>query len=215
MSATLEEQLTFFGCLFVAIILHEISHGVVALRFGDDTAKNAGRLTLNPIPHIDPFGSIILPGLLVIAGFGAFGWAKPVPVNAARLRNPRRDLLLVSLAGPATNFLLMALAAIGARSAFASAPPVTRIAELPLLTQMLLFFALANLLLGVFNLLPVPPLDGSSIVERLLPDDWLPAWHQIRPYGLLVLIVLVFSTNFVGRIFTPLVDRLFDFIVAT
>lgn len=203
----------FFGCLLVAIILHEISHGVVALWLGDDTAKRAGRLTLNPVPHIDPFGTLILPGLLVLAGFGAFGWAKPVPVNATRMRRPRRDLLLVSLAGPATNFALMVVAALLAREAFASAPVVSRVAELPLLTEMLLFFALANLLLGVFNLLPVPPLDGSSIIERLLPDAWLPTWHRFRPYGLLILIVLVFSTSFIGRIFSPLVDRLFDFII--
>lgn len=203
----------FFGCLLVAIILHEISHGVVALWLGDDTAKRAGRLTLNPVPHIDPFGTLILPGLLVLAGFGAFGWAKPVPVNATRMRQPRRDLLLVSLAGPATNFALMVVAALLAREAFASAPVVSRVAELPLLTEMLLFFALANLLLGVFNLLPVPPLDGSSIIERLLPDAWLPTWHRFRPYGLLILILLVFSTSFIGRIFSPLVDRLFDFIV--
>ena len=203
----------FFGCLLGAIILHEISHGVVALWLGDDTAKRAGRLTLNPVPHIDPFGSIVLPGLLVLAGFGAFGWAKPVPVNATRMRHPRRDLLVVSLAGPLSNFALMAVAALAARRAFASAPSVSRIAELPLLTEVLLFFALANLLLGVFNLLPVPPLDGSSIVERVLPLEWLPTWHRIRPYGLLVLIVLVFSTSLIGRIFTPLVDRLFDFII--
>ena len=213
MSPDLEEQLVFFGCLLAAIILHEISHGVVALWLGDDTAKRAGRLTLNPVPHIDPFGSIILPGLLVIAGFGAFGWAKPVPVNATRMRHPRRDLLLVSLAGPTTNFALMAIAAIAGRWAFASAPVVSRVADLPLLTELLLFFALANLLLGVFNLLPVPPLDGSSIVERVLPVDWLPTWYRFRPYGLLVLIVLVFSTSLVGRLFTPLVDRLFDFII--
>ena len=102
-----EQTVIFFGCLVVAVILHEISHGVVALWFGDDTAKRAGRLTLNPIPHIDPFGSIILPAMGALTGLPVLGWAKPVPVNPARLRNPRRDMLFVSLAGPATNFLLM------------------------------------------------------------------------------------------------------------
>jgi Zn-dependent protease len=213
LSIELQEQLVFFGCLVVAIIVHEISHGVVALSFGDDTAKRAGRLTLNPLPHIDPFGTIVLPALLVLAGFGAFGWAKPVPVNASRMRNPRRDLLLVSLAGPGSNFALMAIAAIAARAAFQSAPAVSRIGELPLLTEVLLFFALANLLLGVFNLLPVPPLDGASLIERALRREWLPTWHRIRPYGLLVLLVLVFSTNVLGRVFAPLVERLFSFIV--
>ena len=213
MSVELQEQLVFFGCLLVAIILHEISHGVVALWFGDDTAKRAGRLTLNPVPHIDPFGTLILPALLVLAGFGAFGWAKPVPVNGARMRNPRRDLLVVSLAGPGSNFLLMAVSAVAARAAFQSAPAVSRVGELPLLTEVLLFFALANLLLGVFNLLPVPPLDGASLIERALPREWLPTWHRIRPYGLLLLLVLVFWTNLLGAVFGPLVDRLFDFIV--
>src|SRR5919106_6024082 len=105
------EDLVLFGCLVVAVILHEISHGVVALFYGDDTAKRAGRLTLNPIPHIDILGSIILPAMLTITGFGAFGWAKPVPVNPAKLRNPRREMLAVGLAGPLSNFALMVVAA--------------------------------------------------------------------------------------------------------
>src|SRR3954463_5150317 len=108
----------YFGALFLAIILHEIAHGVVALWFGDDTAKRAGRLTLNPIPHIDPFGSIILPALGALSGYPVLAFAKPVPVNPARLRNPRRDMLVVSLAGPATNLLLMAIGALVARSLY-------------------------------------------------------------------------------------------------
>ena len=112
------ETLVFIGCLVVAIILHEISHGVVALWFGDDTAKRAGRLTLNPIPHIDPFGSIVLPRSCFAGGDSRFGFAKPVPVNPSRLRNPRRDMVYVSLAGPATNFVLMAVAAFAARAAY-------------------------------------------------------------------------------------------------
>src|SRR5450432_1329743 len=110
-------QLTFiyFFALVAAIILHEISHGVVALWFGDDTARRAGRLTLNPIPHIDPFGSIIMPALGALSGIPVFGWAKPVPVNPNRLRNPRRDMLIVSLAGPTTNLLLMVASAMIAR----------------------------------------------------------------------------------------------------
>ena len=214
MSAEVEERLVFFGCLFLAIILHEISHGVVALFFGDDTAKRAGRLTLNPIPHIDPFGSIILPAMLTITGFGAFGWAKPVPVNPANLRNPRREMLFVGLAGPISNFVLMILAAVGARAAFgAYTGGAFRVADLPLTIQILLFFALANLILGLFNLLPIPPLDGSSLIERVLPRDWLPAWHRFRPYGSLVLLLVGLSTNLFGRLFSPFIDALFDFIV--
>jgi Zn-dependent protease len=214
LSAEVEERLVFFGCLFLAIILHEISHGVVALFFGDDTAKRAGRLTLNPIPHIDPFGSIILPAMLTITGFGAFGWAKPVPVNPANLRHPRREMLFVGLAGPISNFVLMVLAAIGARAAFgAYTGHAFLVADLPLTIQVLLFFALANLILGLFNLLPIPPLDGSSLIERVLPRDWLPAWYRFRPYGILVLLLVGLSTNLFGRLFSPFIDALFDFIV--
>jgi Zn-dependent protease len=214
LSADVEERLVFFGCLFFAIILHEISHGVVALFFGDDTAKRAGRITLNPIPHIDPFGSILLPALLTITGFGAFGWAKPVPVNPAKLRNPRREMLYVGLAGPLSNFALMVIGAVAARAAYgAYTGTASRIADLPLVIQVLLFFALGNLLLGLFNLLPVPPLDGSSLIERVLPSEWLPGWHRIRPYGILVLLLLALSTNVLGRLFSPFIDGLFDFIV--
>ncbi|MFL6242489.1 MAG: site-2 protease family protein, partial [Acidimicrobiia bacterium] len=136
MSGEVEERVVFFACLFLAIILHEISHGVVALFFGDDTAKRAGRLTLNPIPHIDPFGSIILPAMLTITGFGAFGWAKPVPVDPTKLRNPRRQMLYVGLAGPLSNFALMVVAAVAARAAFgAYTGDAFRIADLPLVIQ--------------------------------------------------------------------------------
>jgi Zn-dependent protease len=213
MSADVQERVVFFGCLLVAIILHEISHGVVALRFGDDTAKRAGRLTLNPIPHIDPFGSIILPAMMTITGFGAFGWAKPVPVDPSRMRNPRSQMVLVGLAGPFSNFALMALSAVAARLAYAGyAGDAARIAELPLGIQILLFFAYANLLLGLFNLLPIPPLDGSSLIERVLPDRWLPTWYRFRPYGILVILILALSTNVLGRLFDPFVDALFEFI---
>jgi Zn-dependent protease len=214
LSADVEERLVFFGCLFFAIILHEISHGVVALLFGDDTARRAGRITLNPIPHIDPFGSVLLPAILTISGFGAFGWAKPVPVNPQKLRNPRREMLYVGLAGPFSNFVLMVLAAVGARAAYgAYTGDASRIADLPLVIQVLLFFALGNLLLGLFNLLPIPPLDGSSLIERVLPSQWLPGWYRIRPYGILVLLLLGLSTNVFGRLFGPFIDGLFDFIV--
>src|SRR5436190_10269318 len=214
LSGEVEERLVFFACLFLAIILHEISHGVVALFFGDDTAKRAGRLTLNPIPHIDPFGSIILPAMLTITGFGAFGWAKPVPVDPGKLRNPRRQMLFVGLAGPLSNFALMVAAALAARAAFgAYTGNAFRIADLPLVIQVLLFFALANLVLGLFNLLPIPPLDGSSLIERVLPRDWLPGWYRFRPYGILVLLIVGLSTNLFGRLFSPFIDGLFNFIV--
>jgi Zn-dependent protease len=213
----LQEALVFFGCLVAAVILHEISHGVVALWFGDDTAKRAGRLTLNPIPHIDPFGSIILPAMGALTGLPVIGFAKPVPVNPARLRQPRRDMLFVSLAGPFTNFLLMAAAAFATRAmlhgggflggGIGSEGPGLAI-------QIVFAFAVVNLFLGLFNLLPIPPLDGSALVERMLPERALPAWYRFRPYGFLVLLVLVISTNVVGRIVEPFFDVLRDFVVS-
>ena len=214
---SLQEEFIFFGCLVAAIILHEISHGVVALWFGDDTAKRAGRLTLNPLPHIDPFGSIVLPALGALTGLPIIGFAKPVPVTPARLRNPRRDMLFVSLAGPFTNFLLMAAAALVTRSllrgggflgsGIGSDSP-------DLAVQIFFAFAVVNLFLGLFNLRPIPPLDGSAMVERILPANWLSGWHRFRPYGILVLFVLVFSTNVVGRVIEPFFDALRDFVVA-
>jgi Zn-dependent protease len=208
----LEQAVIFFGCLVVAVILHEISHGVVALWFGDRTAKEAGRLTLNPIPHIDPFGSIIMPALGAIVGIPVIAWAKPVPVNPSRLHHPRRDMLYVSLAGPATNFLLMIAAALAARAAYRSVDPVSYIDQLPLGIQILFSFALVNLFLGLFNLLPIPPLDGSSLIERVLPEAWLPHWYRFRPYGFLVLFLLVFSTGVISEFLQPFERWLIRFV---
>ena len=207
-----EQTFIYFGCLVVAVILHEISHGVVALWFGDRTAKDAGRLTLNPIPHIDPFGSIILPAMGAIAGLPVFGYAKPVPVNPSRLHKPRRDMLYVSLAGPASNLSLMLVAAIGAKVLYANGPSVLFYDQLPLGTRIVFTFAVVNLLLGLFNLLPIPPLDGSALLERVLPERWLPAWYKFRPYGMLVLLVLIFWSGALNKVLDPVIDQLFNWV---
>lgn len=207
-----EQTVIWFGCLVVAVILHEISHGVVALWFGDRTAKEAGRVTLNPIPHIDPFGSIVLPAMGAIIGFPVLAWAKPVPVNPSRMRHPRRDMVFVSLAGPGTNFLLMIGAALAARAAYANITPVFSTDQLPLGIKILFSFALVNLFLGLFNLLPIPPLDGSALIERVLPSPWLPQWYKFRPYGFLVLFLLVFSTGVISTFLRPFEDALFRFV---
>lgn len=198
--------------IVVAVILHEVSHGVVALWFGDDTAKRAGRITLNPIPHIDLFGSIILPVLGALTGFALIAFAKPVPVNPARLRKPRRDMVFVSLAGPVTNFILMFIAALVARAMVHPSTSFSNYRDLPLPLEFALIFAIVNLFLGLFNLLPIPPLDGSAIIERFLPRTWLPNWYRFRQYGFLVLFLLVFSLGFPGRAFDPFLRRLGDFI---
>jgi Zn-dependent protease len=203
----------FFAGLIVAIILHEISHGVVAFLLGDNTAKEAGRLTLNPIPHIDPFGSIVLPVLGALTHLPVIGWAKPVPVTPSRLRNGRRDMLVVSLAGPGTNFALAFVAAVFARSQFhAHGATFVIIGDLPMRVLIPLLFAEVNLFLGIFNFLPIPPLDGASIVERVLPRDWLPAWDRFRPYGILVLFALVFYGHITDRLFQPFLDHLYRFV---
>jgi Zn-dependent protease len=211
----LEQAIIWFGCLIVAVILHEISHGVVALWFGDDTAKRAGRLTLNPVPHIDPFGSIILPAMGAITGIPVIAWAKPVPVNPNQLRHPRRDMIWVGLVGPFSNFMLMTIAALVARWQFSniSLPFGATFADLPLDFRIVLSFALVNLFLGVFNLLPIPPLDGSSLIERVLPEKWLPGWYKFRPYGILVLFALVFFTGIFSRLMAPFERALIDFVV--
>jgi Zn-dependent protease len=207
-----EQTLISFGCLVVAVILHEISHGVVALWLGDRTAKEAGRLTLNPVPHIDPFGSLILPAMGAIAGLPVFGYARPVPVDPGRLHKPRRDMLYVSLAGPATNLLLTVGAAAVARILYERGPTVAFYDQLPLGTRVAFSFAVVNLLLGVFNLLPIPPLDGSALLERVLPARWLPAWYRFRPFGLLVLLALVFWTGAVSTVLDPIYEQLFNWV---
>lgn len=210
---------TWFLCLVAAVILHEVSHGVVALWFGDDTARRAGRLTLNPVPHIDPVGSLIVPAMGALVGLPVVGWAKPVPVNAARLRNARADLLWVSLAGPGANLLLMGAAALGARLALqADGTPLPAgtvfLDDLPLGARVLFVFALVNLFLGLFNLLPIPPLDGSALLARALPPRQLLAFQRVAPYGiLLILVLLLAGGDLVGRLLDPFVERLGTFVL--
>ena len=202
----------FFVGLVAAVILHEVSHGFVALRLGDDTAKRAGRLTLNPLPHIDPFGSLILPALGALSGAPVLGWAKPVPVNPTRLRRGRKDMLFVSLAGPATNLSLCFGAAVVAKVVYgASTGFFPTFESLPLAVRVPFLFAVVNLFLGLFNLVPIPPLDGSAILERMLPASALPGWYRFRQYGMLILFLLVFSTGFTGKAFGPFIDRLYSF----
>lgn len=176
--------------LIPSVILHEVMHGVVALRFGDDTAKRAGRLTLNPVAHVDVFGTILLPAMLAIAGGGVFGYAKPVPVRPSRMRRPRDHGLLTSLAGPATNVVLAVVAALLLRVVLGPENSVATPSRL--LVEVLVAFGLVNVVLAAFNLLPVPPLDGSALVERVLPERWLPQWHQLRRYSMILVFALVF-----------------------
>ena len=176
---------TFYYLLAIvpSIILHEVSHGYVANLCGDPTAKNAHRLTLNPLRHVDPFGTILLPFLLIATGLPAFGWAKPVPVNVGRLRKPRSQSLYVSLAGPLTNIILSAIAFIFVRYEFHHASAATLYSNTSFVTYMV-YFGIVNLILAVFNLLPIPPLDGSAVIERFVPVRHLPRYYQMRARAL-------------------------------
>jgi Zn-dependent protease len=184
------------AALVPSVILHEVSHGAVANFFGDDTAKRAGRLTLNPLAHIDPFGTVLLPALLSLSGVGAFGYAKPVPVNPRRLRNPRQHSLYVSLAGPATNVALVLVSLLLLRTVLHD--DLRRaffISDLPLVPRYVFWLGFANVVLAVFNLLPIPPLDGSALIERVLPNRWWPTWLKVRQWGFGILLLLVFVLN--------------------
>jgi Zn-dependent protease len=177
--------------LLLAITLHEVAHGWVALRCGDTTAKAQGRLSLNPLRHIDPIGTVLVPGLLAVFGGFIFGWAKPVPVNYGRLRQPKRDMALVALAGPLSN-LLMALG-----WALVTLAGQTLHGPLPWLGLPLMAMGVAgidvNVMLGVLNLVPIPPLDGSRVLAGALPNRAGQIMAQIEPYGLVILVVLLMS----------------------
>src|SRR5881398_2967893 len=200
--------------LVIAIVFHEVAHGLVARRLGDPTAQERGRLSLNPIKHIDPFGTVILPLLLAISHAPMFGWAKPVPVNYARLRHPRRDMVLVALAGPGMNLLLALLGAIALSATLSfSSDPNSPTAVF--LARNAFNFVFINIFLGIFNLLPVPPFDGGHVVEGLLPAPLAIRFRQIGRYSLVVLIILLLvlpaispSANVVGRLVSPLVEHI-------
>jgi Zn-dependent protease len=178
-----------------SIILHEIAHGVVANHFGDDTAKRAGRLTLNPIPHIDPLGSVVLPLTLSIMGSPfVFGWAKPVPVSFRNLRNPKRDMVAVAVAGPVTNIILAVLSASAARIASAIGSDW--------FTAMAIVGVQINVVLAVFNLVPILPLDGGRVLFGLLPREPALAFARLEPYGMLIVMALLF-TGTLGAVLGP------------
>lgn len=182
-----------------AIVIHECAHGFAAAKLGDPTARNAGRLSLNPLRHVDPFGTVLLPGLLILSGAGfVFGYAKPVPYNPRHFKDVRKGEVIVGLAGPASN-LLMSLA--GAAIAWGSLQLFGLSQELALYTWYFgCYFCSVNLCLAFFNLLPIPPLDGSSIVAPLLSDRALEVYYQVQRYGMFILMLFVFLPYFIPQL---------------
>jgi len=189
-----------------AITVHEAAHGYVARHFGDMTAHQEGRITLNPLKHIDPFGTIILPALTIMLGGILFGWAKPVPVNFSRLRNPKKDMLWVAAAGPASNLIMAIIWAFVMKFAV-SAPEAIAI---PLLL-MAKAGVMINIVLMVLNLLPLPPLDGGRIAVSLLPNNLARSFAQLERYGFVILIVLLF-TGILGKIMDPFIGAAYSVI---
>jgi Zn-dependent protease len=199
------DNLTLFQRILVwilpvvlAITVHEVAHGWVAKKYGDNTAFMLGRLTLNPIKHIDLVGTIIIPGLLLIAGTGfIFGWAKPVPVDPRNFKNPRADMAMVALAGPVSNLLMAIGWALIARVGMTIGASTEAI-SLPLIYSGIAGIAI-NLVLALINLLPIPPLDGSRILTGILPSQLAWKYNQLERYGFIILLILLWS-NFLSTI---------------
>ena len=173
-----------------AITVHEVAHGWVAKKYGDNTAYQQGRLTLNPLNHIDWIGTVILPGLLLLSGTGfGFGWAKPVPVDARNFKNPRRDMAWVALAGPVSNLLMAVGWALVVRAGVLIGVEAV---SLPLIYSGVAGISI-NLVLALINLLPIPPLDGSRVVTGLLPSYWAWQYNRLERYGFIILLVLLYT----------------------
>lgn len=185
----LVDVVLFLTILIPSVIVHEVAHGLVALRLGDTTARDQGRLTLNPIPHIDPFGSVIVPGILALSGANVWGWAKPVPVVPQRFKHPTEGMAITALAGPATNLLLAAIVArIGP---FVQIGDRIGVTESGLWARYVFFVMFVNVALAVFNMLPIPPLDGSRLLPLVLSDRGRAVYHRISEYGFLILLAIV------------------------
>ena len=187
--------------VLASLTVHEWAHAWTADRLGDPTARMLGRVSFNPVVHIDPIGTVLLPLVGMMTAGVVFGWAKPVPVNVSRLGSPKRDFMLVAAAGPASNILL----AIGAAVVFHA---VGAHETLGSVAGRAIYFAVSiNILLAVFNMLPVPPLDGGNVLAGLLPDSFAPAINMLRQFGFLILLALIFS-GVLNTVVAPVADAI-------
>ncbi len=203
-------ELNLISTLFVfvipvifAVTVHEVAHGWVASRLGDQTAKSIGRLTLNPIKHIDPVGTILVPAIMYFASGFIFGWAKPVPVNWRNLGHPRRDMAIVAIAGPAANFLMLLFWAMSAKIIILSGNYPSYLTQL--LFYMCSIGVTINIVLMILNLFPILPLDGGRVLTAMLPRDLAISFSRLEPYGLLILVALLFS-GILWKILVPVID---------
>ena len=188
MSTTLFGMFVGFAVIIVSIVAHEISHGYAAYWLGDDTAKMSGRLSLNPLKHLDPIGSFLVPLLLILSGTGLFfGWAKPVPIRSENFKDPQFDEVKVALAGPITNFLIAAVAAL----IFRLLAPSTSVG-----LDILIIIVQTNLVLMLFNLVPIPPLDGSRLFGLFLPQEVMQAFERINPLVTFFVLILLINSGF-------------------
>jgi Zn-dependent protease len=185
--------------ILIAITFHEVSHGFVAYKLGDPTAKFVGRLTLNPLAHIDPFGTVLLPFMLIVLTHGqfVFGYAKPVPINPMNFRNPRKDMAISAAAGPVTNIILAVLSVLvlkGVLTPLASVSP--ELVGEKVLRPLIMIFSSSvfiNVVLAAFNMIPVPPLDGGRVLVGFLPSKQARSYSRIEPYGFIIVIILIYT----------------------
>jgi Zn-dependent protease len=192
-----------FIVLLFSLTIHEMAHAFTADRLGDPTARLLGRISLNPLVHADPIGTILFPLIALVTGAPILGWAKPVPVNTRHLRHPRRDFVIVAAAGPASN-LVLALAAALTLAILPVSPHTIDEPNVSVPVAAILGLAIqVNVLLAVFNMLPIPPLDGGNVLAGLLPPRMAIAFNQIRPYGFLLIYALILSGGFERIVWTP------------
>ena len=190
---TIVNVLISFVPIIIAITFHEVAHGYAAYRLGDPTAKALGRLTLDPLKHVDPIGTVLLPLMLYATGAPVFGWAKPVPIGVRNFKNPRRDMAITGAAGPLMNLALALVSALLLRYVLVPIGGNLQEGVYRGFAQLLYASATINLWLAAFNLIPVPPFDGSRVLAGLVPPHWANQIDRLEPYGMIIVIILIFT----------------------